>query len=710
MKKIIYLIAIYCCLLGSNNVQGQLLRPGDAAVTMSGNVWSNNTPVPAQDYVLEILRTRNTSTLPIGVPIAPMSAIDFATFSYRDPSWIRSTMGNIFGIAIDNNRNIYTAATGFYGVQVAGISTGQIWKIDALTGAVTSFIDLHAVQNSNCLGNLKTYGNNLFVANLANGLIYMINLTTHNIVTTFKPGGVSDTRKPYGLAIRVVGGNARLFYSMNEFNSSTTTVNSIDIYPTSFGTSEQVEIANALLTSDSKPFTDIAFSQDQNKMIVANKSTLTWLSTMAHNTKVAEYEFNGVSWAILIPSFSIPMGTAGGLSFSKAVIKKDGELKCDTTIWTTADCLDCGTNQVYGIVGFNNSAGSGVANGVCVDFDNDLTSQDKYLLGDVEVCDTLIDCSNCKCGQWGSGFVNGTPIRLTIPLPQGGYYQGFLSCGGSYSFVKGQVAGELMAGYGFDGICENTSKIWKLINSTTNTQIATGSTWPIQLAAYNSLPCGSYKFIITPKIGNRECEACEFNINIVCDPPSCCPQQTQITITPRDATYNSNNNPNMWGTYSQAFTINSNTPMSEIRIDVEHFEINSTDPNCIPCRNIPKTWGSLLGAAYNGNGFVPALNSTPLSTTAAFSNNRDLVYKPGSLFNINNANLNVNIAMPNASPVNCCELTANICLKITFKDANCRECTYMYCNQEIPIRKTVNGNPNGNPVNQINKSVIKSNF
>lgn len=701
MKKIFYIGFIFSCLFSSYKSNAQLLNAGDAAITMSGNVWSNNVPVPSQDYVVEIFHTKNTATAPLGVGW-PMTPAFYNNYSYKHPGWIRTKMGNVFGIAIDNNRNIYVTATGFYGSQILGISTGQVWRIDGMTGAVTAFKDLHlSGQDPNCLGNIKFFNGFLYVSNLADGKIYAIDISNPGAnFTPFDPGGVIDLRKPHGLAIRNIGGSPRLFFSLNQFNAATTEIHSIGISGSTFTGTESLELSGFSINAN--PVTDLAFNKDYTKLLIAERTTQSWNSSGAHSSRVLEYNFTGSNW--VTPNYIIGgssgINCAGGVSFSQIELFSNNIAKCDTTIWATSDYLT--STGFYGMVGFRHSGGAGTPTGINIDFDNNTSSWDKTFLGDVEVCDTTIACSNCACGRWGD-----RPLSLTLP---GSPVSLLRPCGSSQSFTSGQVAGTLNVSYICEGNCDRTIA-WQLINNVTNATISNGNanTGAINLSQFNNLPCGSYKFIFTPTCGNTTCPPCEFFINIVCDPPPCCPQQTQITIQPQNANYNSSSNPNGWGTYSQSFTLNSNVPMSEIRIDVEHFEINSTDPDCIPCKNIPKTWGSLLGAAYNGNGFVRPISSLPFSPSI-YGNGRELVYKPGSLITINNGVVNVNVAMPNASPIDCCVLTANICLKFTFKDANCRECTYVYCNQNIEIKKSDNGNPNGNRLNNVNKTVQKSIF
>jgi hypothetical protein len=726
MKKLIYIFLFACCITSGKQAYSQLLKAGDAVVTMSGSLWTNNAPT-SPNYVMEILHTRNTSGLSTGVGWSPMTSSAFSTFTYKHPDWIRSKLGNIFGITIDNNRNIYVAATGFYGSQLTGISTGQIWKIDAITGAATSFKDLHTSgQDPKGLGNIKVIGNFLYAANLADGKIYVIDITNPAAnFTPFDPGGPSDTRKPYGLAIRNISGVTRLYYSLNEFNSSTTEIKSIEVNSSNFVGAEQSELSNFMTRLH--PITDIAFSKDNQKMILAGRSVYgdgwggspSWTSTAAHRTTVWEYTFNnlapiGNQWGIPSHGYAVIDGSAGGLDFSDAIITKNSQFKCDTTIWTTADHIHYGAT--YGIAGFNHKFGDGTSTGLAIDIDNDVTQYDKTYLGDVEICDTTINCpSACDCGEWGNGLPpmfggTGNPLTLTVPQANGFNLAMLQNCGGSYSFIKDQVRGTLNVNYQCAGSCQAEIN-WQLKNLANNTTITSGSAINrvIELNQFNNLGCGSYKFIITPKCGTASCTPCEFNINVVCDPPPCCPPQTQISIQPGAATYTANNSPGMYGTYSQSFTLNANVPISEVRIDVEHFGINSKDPDCISCINKPKTWGSLLGAAYNGTGFVRPINSSPF-LSSLYANGRELVYKPGSLITINNGVVNVNIGMPNKSPVDCCELTAEFCLKFTFKDANCKECVFYYCN--TPVLKSATDQVIGRPVliNEVNKKVNKASF
>jgi hypothetical protein len=694
MKKIKNIFLLFCLVVSGLVGKAQLLNAGDAVVTMSGTLWGNNGT--GDSTVMEILRTRNTAAAPIG-PSWVMTPGQFNTFSFKHPNWRKRDMGNIFGVTIDNNRNIYATSTGFYGAQVAGISTGSVWRIDGLTGAVTLLKNLHTTQNANCLGNIKFFNGFLYVSNLANGMIHVIDVASPAInFAAFDPGGATDTRIPHGLAIRNVGGNPRLFFSLNNFNQATTAIHSIGIVGSTFVGVEIVEIA-AGFAPNANPITDIAISQDQSTMIMAQRTTATWSGTSAHNSHVIEFKINGGIWInqnmnYQIGTYSTGRNCAGGLSFSKAVIGQDAVFRCDTTIWATSDAIYFPTPRCYGMTGFRHQLGSGsntplTNSGVNIDFDNDLTSSnDKFQLGDVEVLDTLLNCANCACGTWSN-----TPIYITFPT-----LSRIFPCGGSYSFAQGNVTGTLGASYNCQGTCAAQFS-WRLINIATNTTVSSGNALPLNLAQFNTLPCAQYRLVITPNCGGTVCPPCEFFINITCNPPVCCDRNTVTTITPGAASYASSSNPLGFGTYSQAFVLNSNIQMSEFRVNVEHFELNSTDPDCIPCINYPKTWGSIIAGSYNGTALTFPSAALPFNNWFRYSNGREMDYKPGYLFSVVNGQLRLSIAMPNASPVDCCRLTANLCLKFTFKDKDCKECTYIYCNPNIQLLPMVNP-PNGNVV------------
>lgn len=95
------------------------------------------------DYVIGLMDTRNVTTAPL--------SLDWMPTMYHDPSWIRSNLGQVFGIAIDQNDNIYVTASSSYGMPNAYNSStltgvygtggsGAVYKIDATTGSISTFV------------------------------------------------------------------------------------------------------------------------------------------------------------------------------------------------------------------------------------------------------------------------------------------------------------------------------------------------------------------------------------------------------------------------------------------------------------------------------------------------------------------------------------------------------------------------------------------
>ena len=94
------------------------------------------------EYSMGIIDTRDRT-------VAPLS-LDWMPAMYHHPSWVRSNLGQVFGIALDGNNNIFVTASSSYGMPNAYNSptltgkygssgSGAIYKIDAVTGVISTF-------------------------------------------------------------------------------------------------------------------------------------------------------------------------------------------------------------------------------------------------------------------------------------------------------------------------------------------------------------------------------------------------------------------------------------------------------------------------------------------------------------------------------------------------------------------------------------------
>lgn len=255
---------------GFDPVEGALLRPGIAVHTVGTLI----TPKVSTDgdHALKLYDVRS----PIISADRPVQDVDVHTHH----NWDTGSIGNVYGLAIDRNRNIYTTASthfgaffGFTGANQAKITfgsigagvapdtvatddnpgdlndlaaAGTIYKIDAITGDVSIFAQLpqqaslfsHLACESEdtvarstgpALGNIAydPIHNQFFVSNFEDGKIYRID-TDGNQLSVFDPGleddgsvgfaGSAADPAPYGLAVNPDG--SMLYFGTHAINQS----------------------------------------------------------------------------------------------------------------------------------------------------------------------------------------------------------------------------------------------------------------------------------------------------------------------------------------------------------------------------------------------------------------------------------------------------------------------------------------------------------
>ena len=166
---------------------------------------------------------------------------------YHHPSWRVDSIGNVFGLTLDNHKNVFATASAHYGAGYGFVTTtspavirygeigggeddlgaaGTIYKIDAYTGQATVFAQLPQQAASfthiNCegsetkarntgpaLGNIDydSLHNQFFVTNFEDGKIYRIG-ADGTTLSTFDPfaadngaAGIASDKKPYGITV-----------------------------------------------------------------------------------------------------------------------------------------------------------------------------------------------------------------------------------------------------------------------------------------------------------------------------------------------------------------------------------------------------------------------------------------------------------------------------------------------------------------------------
>ncbi len=417
--------------------------------------------------VMALVDVRDHSTATPGTWWTTASASEFS-----DPTWTPQNLGQVFGIAIDGNEDIFVAASSIYTCATTSPYTynpytasgpGAIYKIDGSTFAITNYTTTGAFSpggtripnNGSALGDIgyDATNNQFFVTNHADGMIYRIKnglvMSRFDPFGTLNPpasGNASDpsfvalTERTWGVAY--FGGRVYFATWREDIGrQSATAANEIwsigldgsgEFQGTFFnGGSQKWENGEVLeitlpcypvSTNYSNPVSDIAFSKT-GRMLLAERTmssdcggafSTNWYG-YAHTSRVLEYEFNGLSWS-LTPGHTTSLcstntnlkystgaanavtdNSAGGIDYGYASFNPATTTQpdCDRFIWNTGDnlhpstgfntfCSQPGTTWLYGMQGTPATGGTNL-NSLLVDFDNNVCSHDKILLGDVEI-------------------------------------------------------------------------------------------------------------------------------------------------------------------------------------------------------------------------------------------------------------------------------------------------------------------------------------
>ncbi|MBK8785447.1 MAG: PKD domain-containing protein [Chitinophagaceae bacterium] len=215
-------------------------------------------------------------------------------------------------------------------------------------------------------------------------------------------------------------------------------------------------------------------------------------------------------------------------------------------------------------------------------------------------------------------------------------------------------------------------------------------TLPLSLSA---LPAGNYSIVIMAYCGGKLCKECKLNFEVVCE-KDCCPYDIKATLQSQ-ATSMSPGNTNLLVTQGFNFTGLTGASLTEIRAEVLSYNLTSQFPEqCIGCKNLPKGWASI----YNGNVMGPVIPKVNLagvmtnapinvSTLSPYSNPREIVWNNGgAIFSIVQP-VTLGFILPKPSPLDCCDATAEICVKFTFRDKDCKECEVIICFKVVIKKK-----------------------
>lgn len=371
----------------------------------------NDGNIDPDDHVGILLDTRYNS-------MAPRGENWMGTLISNIPSnWTVGELGQIFGIAIDRNENIFLASSDIYGMDGNSntpVSTAQIFKCPPPNFAAVQFTSLpNSGGRLNGIGNLcfEKWNNQLFATNLEDGMIYRIDIISGNILETFDPfnsdnntpGLVSIGEQLWGIGSNYEGRKVKVYFArQNEIHSI-----ELDDTGAFVTTSSKIELSDLKIGNrDGQVISDISFSGDNSKMIIAERGD-------PHNSRVLGFELQGTTWLESSRYYvGSPIGEtegdncAGGVDFFYNEKDKNVSDECDISFFSSGNYMKTSVSGLeYGIEGIswegNNSSEfmpSSEANSSTDIFIG--LGVSKNLLGDVEVFDCTECIDPCKLNQY----------------------------------------------------------------------------------------------------------------------------------------------------------------------------------------------------------------------------------------------------------------------------------------------------------------------
>lgn len=368
--------------------------------------------------VAVIFDTRYNSNAPVGDDWGTTTTVPTVT-AIHPSNWKANEIGQVFGIAIDDNENIYLASTDIYSsvnrTDVPSVSSNgtTIFKCSGSGYLASPFLTTIPSSSDplNDIGNIAydKVNNQLFATNLEDGKIYRItglNNTTGTIAETYDPWGldsgaigiVNQEEQIWGIGVNYENNNVKVYFPRVDILNGQRSIYSITLNPDGSFPSNGNEIVEVSgVPGDQNIISDIAFSSDTNEMIIAEKGE-------PHGAQVISFSLNS-SWN-LNKSYFIGAGggenSAGGIDFA---YKDDGtniSSMCDDFFWASGHLMSARNSNldregyVYGLQGIsysgNNSSSDPIPTAnqdtdLFIDFDGSGSWNVKGTIGDVEVFD-----------------------------------------------------------------------------------------------------------------------------------------------------------------------------------------------------------------------------------------------------------------------------------------------------------------------------------
>ncbi len=369
-------------------------------------------------HSFQIFDAGNNLSAPLGQNWQPTFYIPSDPNIYAQ--WEGTYMGDVFGIAIDDQKNAYFAAScSFSPFNSGSAGSGGVYKMNADDWSISTFITTgngnNQIPNQNVgLGNIcfDKWHNQLLITNFEDGKIYRYDMQG-NFLSSFDPFNTDDGSAGLpGLneaiwGINVFGTdatNVRVYFS-RWGDDTPISVWSIDLDSNGEFINEESFCLNIPNSNTDIPISDITFSADGKMYVCENTikkyTEFNFFENMAHQSMVFEYSLIGDSWIktqnYFVGNYSINRNSTGGVALGNRQTKNG--IECEGLVWTTGDALkfngqninEFDTETVYGVAGMpinGNTEENVITTSIYIDtdlFGDGGLGEKKFFMGDIEI-------------------------------------------------------------------------------------------------------------------------------------------------------------------------------------------------------------------------------------------------------------------------------------------------------------------------------------
>lgn len=303
---------------------------------------------------------------------APTGGDWSSTINKLEPTaWTVSNIGQVFGVAMDRDDNIFLASSDIYALNNwAGkslesgnnnrpISCSQIYKCLPPNYIPEPFVNLpSSCDPLNGIGNIAyDYVNDqLFASNLEDGKIYRIN-NLGEIQDSYDPwlpdnfaAGIAPIEeRVWGIGINVEEGVSKIYFAKSVLSSFE--MYSLELEDGMFPTQGSERLVLNLPGNGAKNYTmisDLAFSQDGSTMVYAEYGVINQSHVKSLTNANGTWSPSGSQYYVGANVGIDGANTAGGVDFGPINSGAESSADCDQLIWATGKNLKA--NAVVGDV------------------------------------------------------------------------------------------------------------------------------------------------------------------------------------------------------------------------------------------------------------------------------------------------------------------------------------------------------------------------